>query len=103
MIIYSFVSIFTSSFVDTYSTVFHNPQSYIDTNAAAFETQNGETIVLYYNPYCTSYTEGNIFHYSQSKMCANFIYDLNGNNGPNTVGKDIGFLTALRILHSVTE
>ena len=28
-------------------------------------------------------------------MCANFIYDLNGNKGPNTVGKDIGFITAL--------
>ena len=28
-------------------------------------------------------------------MCVNFIYDLNGNRGPNTVGKDIGFITAL--------
>ncbi len=28
-------------------------------------------------------------------MCANFIYDLNGNKGPNAVGKDIGFITAL--------
>ena len=27
-------------------------------------------------------------------MCANFIYDLNGSKGPNTVGKDIGFMTA---------
>ena len=27
-------------------------------------------------------------------MCANFIYDLNGKKGPNTVGKDIGFMTA---------
>ena len=26
-------------------------------------------------------------------VCANFIFDLNGNKGPNTVGKDIGFLT----------
>ena len=28
-------------------------------------------------------------------MCANFIYDLNGIKGPNTVGKDIGAITAL--------
>ena len=28
-------------------------------------------------------------------MCANFIYDLNGSKGPNTVGKDIGFITAM--------
>ena len=28
-------------------------------------------------------------------MCANFVYDLNGNKGPNAVGKDIGFITAL--------
>lgn len=28
-------------------------------------------------------------------MCANFIYDLNGLKGPNTVGKDIGFITAI--------
>ena len=26
-------------------------------------------------------------------MCINFIYDLNGNKGPNTVGKDIGIMT----------
>ena len=33
--------------------------------------------------------------YAQPFMCANFVYDLNGNKGPNTMGKDIGFLTAL--------
>ncbi len=72
-----------------------NPQKDIDTNVSAFETQNGETIALYYNPYCTGDVEGNTWHYSQPKMCANFIYDLNGNKGPNAVGKDIGFITAL--------
>lgn len=29
------------------------------------------------------------------RICANFIYDLNGNKGPNTVGKDIGFMTVM--------
>ncbi len=76
----------------------HNPQSYIDTMSAAFETLNGETIVAYYNPYCTddevsSYSA--YWQYSQPKMCVNFLYDLNGNKGPNTVGKDIGFITVL--------
>ncbi len=65
-----------------------------DTKAAAFETQNGETIALYYNPNC-EVNSGEVLRYSQRFLCANFIYDLNGNKGPNTVGKDIGFLTAL--------
>ncbi len=85
---------FTSAY-STSSATYQNPQKDIDTKVAAFETQNGEIIAVYYNPYCTPNVEGNIYHYSQSKMCANFIYDLNGNKGPNTVGKDIGFVTAL--------
>ncbi len=69
--------------------------SQTDTKAAAFETQNGETIALYYNPDCVADMGNTEVHYSQEKMCANFIYDLNGNKGPNTVGKDIGFISAL--------
>ncbi len=65
-----------------------------DTKAAAFETQNGETVTLYYNPNCKDKIEAGSY-YSQPQMCADFIYDLNGNNGPNTVGKDIGFITTL--------
>ena len=75
----------------------------IDSKAAAFETQNGESIIVYYNPTCNgslaektfSDTSNNGGYKIQSKVCANFIYDLNGNKGPNTVGKDIGFMTAL--------
>ncbi len=88
-------SMFTSTYETASSSKYTNPQKDINTNAAAFETQNGEAIALYYNPYCTADTEGNVWHYSQPKMCANFIYDLNGNKGPNAVGKDIGFITAL--------
>ena len=65
-----------------------------DTKAAAFETQNGESIVVYYNPNCVSDRQEKGEHFSQPKMCVNFVYDLNGNKGPNTVGKDIGFITA---------
>ncbi len=86
---------FTDSYVTTSSAHFHNVQSDIDTNAAAFETQNGDTIVLYYNPFCIADLNETEWHYSHPKMCANFIYDLNGNKGPNSVGKDIGFITAL--------
>ncbi len=65
-----------------------------DTKAAAFETLNGETVTLYYNPKCIP-DGGDVHVYSQPYMCANFIYDLNGNKGPNSVGKDIGFIVAL--------
>ena len=67
----------------------------LDIKAAAFETQNGESILVYYNPNCVSYLNETGDYYTQPKMCANFVYDLNGNKGPNTVGKDIGFISAL--------
>ncbi len=63
-----------------------------DTKAAGFETENGESIAVFYNPLCSSDTTAN--HYVQNKMCVNFIYDLNGAEGPNQVGKDVGFITA---------
>ncbi len=63
-----------------------------DTKAAAFETVNGESVAVFYNPLCSSDTTTS--HHAQNKMCANFIYDLNGSEGPNQVGKDVGFITA---------
>ena len=63
-----------------------------DTKAAAFETVNGESIAVFYNPLCSSDTTAD--HYAQNKMCVNFVYDLNGSEGPNQVGKDVGFITA---------
>ncbi len=81
----------------------HNGYSIYKTKAAAFETANGESVVVYYNPTCigslneVSFTDdsaaGGIF--VQQRICANFIYDLNGSKGPNTVGKDIGFMTVM--------
>ncbi len=64
-----------------------------DTKAAAFETVNGESIAVFYNPLCSSDTTAN--HYVQNKMCVDFLYDLNGAEGPNQVGKDVGFIAAL--------
>ncbi len=90
---------FTNTFVgstesgSTYSRT--NPQKDIDTKVAAFETGNGESVALYYNPFCVADTREQDYNYIQPYMCANFIYDLNGTKGPNTVGKDIGFVTVL--------
>ena len=72
-----------------------------DTKAVAFETANGESILAFYNQSCrteylnqeTATQYGNFFGFPQSNMCVNFIYDLNGSKGPNTVGKDIGIIT----------
>ncbi len=70
-----------------------------NTKAAAFETQNGESIVVYYNPNCGFHNSNqglaNTGEYTQPTMCANFVFDLNGNKGPNTFGKDMGAITAL--------
>ncbi len=75
--------------------------SQIDTKTAAFETVNGESILTYYNPNCYGLPDADKANASQPKMCANFIYDLNGTKGPNTVGKDIGFLSVLYPADSV--
>ena len=74
--------------------------SQLNTKTAAFETQNGESIAVFYNPTCAADTEFTVtsalvWYHTQPKMCANFVYDLNGSKGPNTVGKDMGFITVL--------
>ncbi|MCM1010826.1 MAG: type II secretion system GspH family protein, partial [Fusobacterium sp.] len=89
-----------------------------NTKAAAFETANGESILVFYNPLCQSeLAKHELEDFAQTKMCANFVYDLNGSKGPNTVGKDIGVITALypsdtsvvapvpynKVFHSVTQ
>ena len=85
-----------------------NPQKDIDTNVGAFNTINGESVAVFYNPYCvTSDFEPRVSNgpnlYDNNIeltvafpwICANFVYDLNGIKGPNKVGKDIGVITAL--------
>ena len=64
-----------------------------DTDAAAFETMNGESIALYYNPNCKQISQALVNRHAQSEVCINMIYDLNGTKSPNEVGKDIGFIT----------
>ena len=64
----------------------------VDTTTAAFETLNGESVLLFYNPICEP-DFGKDYANTVSNMCANFLYDLNGKKGPNTIGKDMGFMT----------
>ncbi len=72
-----------------------------DSNAAAFETANGESILLFYFPKCQPDMNETTTYFVQPKICANMIYDLNGSKGPNTVGKDIGIMTVLYSTDSV--
>lgn len=76
----------------------------IESNVGAFETANGESLLVHYNPACKDKLSaqmvthmGNYFDANtiSPKMiaCANFVYDLNGKKGPNTMGKDMGFMT----------
>ena len=69
--------------------------SQIDTKAMAFETLNGESIITFYNPYCSRELKYGNLLYSQRSVCVNFVYDLNGKRGPNKMGKDVGYMTAL--------
>ena len=91
---------------DQFEATIANPQKYIDTNAVAFETANGEKVVLFYNPLCVSkdikYSVGNVdttgirnAYAFLPYMCAFFVYDLNGKKGPNKVGNDIWYMSAI--------
>lgn len=84
----------------------NSPVSIRNTKAAAFETANGESILAFYNPNCTAknvLVEGSSTGssgvsyglYTKQHVCANFVFDLNGKKGPNTVGKDIGVMSVL--------
>ena len=72
-----------------------NGLSYPQLTAAAFETVNGESVLAFYNRECQAFDllASNGYRTAQSKMCVNFVYDLNGSKGPNTFGKDIGIIS----------
>ena len=59
-----------------------------------FVLSNGYSVNLFYNPSCLSDSK-NASHWGQDRVCVNAIYDMNGLRKPNTVGKDIGFVTIL--------
>ena len=67
--------------------------------------KNGESVAVFYNPYCFSHDNvANSAHgwsssyiniYVLPYMCADFIYDLNGKKGPNRMGDDIWYMTLM--------
>lgn len=71
-----------------------------ETSVAAFQTPNGESVAVFYNPDCSpvdevgDYTGGyEIGKYKTlARACVNFVYDLNGLKSPNKIGKDIGII-----------
>ena len=80
-------------------------QHIVNTKAGAFITKNGESVAVFYNPYCiprdimahsnfSGYSD-RLEHRIQNYLCANFIYDLNGRKGPNRIGDDMGVITAM--------
>ena len=74
--------------------------SQTNTKAAAFETVNGECIAAYYNPNCQALSTETM-GYVATKLCANFVYDLNCSKGPNTIGKDMGYISVFYPTDSV--
>ncbi len=73
-----------------------------NTKAAAFETANGESILTFYNPNCSAENNEVVLNDGsqpgwvvKQQVCVNFVYDLNGNKGPNTLGKDIGTMSVM--------
>jgi len=92
-------NMFSGSFDTGSAIIEYNSQT--NTKSVAFETQNGESIIVFYNPQCQPDLNETSSYFTQTKMCANFIYDLNGSKGPNTMGKDIGFITALYSTDSI--
>lgn len=88
-------SMLVGSYTDSSDTVYNtsaNGGVIHNTKAAAFETANGESVAVFYNPFCGSDSTAN--HYVQNKMCVNLVYDVNGITGPNEMGRDMGFITA---------
>ena len=60
-----------------------------------FVMSNGYSVNLFYNPNCLSDNKDTGYNFAQDRVCVNAIYDMNGLRKPNTVGKDIGFVTIL--------
>lgn len=71
-------------------------RNFSNTKAAAFQTPNGESVAVYYDPSaCSALPQGTTTSNLQSRICVNFVYDVNGLKAPNQVGKDIGIVTAV--------
>ena len=84
----------------TANSVFNNGSNetiaYVDKNSYGFVTSNGYSVNLFYNGACESDLKNKtnyLDHYATvNHMCFFAIYDMNGQRGPNVVGKDIGLV-----------
>lgn len=68
-----------------------------ESRPVAFITANGDSVAVYYNPYCGEKQEATSTDYGlnhTNSVCVNFLYDINGLKGPNQFGKDLGMITA---------
>ena len=91
-IVYQFEPAFTQTFPKTLKELLYNMgYNYgvddgitTNTKAVAVETANGESIAVYYKPDCVDSDAASL-----PAICAHFIIDLNGLNGPNRIGYDI--------------
>ena len=71
---------------------FNGASSFKKTKPASFQTANGESLIVYYNPDCRPLYITETTRYPKETICANFIYDLNGADEPNEMGKDMGVM-----------
>ena len=77
-------------------------QAYAGKNSFGFVTGNGYGVNLFYNGACepdikntsamSTNDSGHKYYSIQDQMCFFAIYDMNGQRGPNVVGKDIGLV-----------
>ena len=89
---------FPKNLAELYSPIAQSKSNYspINTKAVAFETVNGESAVVYYNPKCVDFSDGQFNDgYWMPRICLNIVYDLNGKKGPNKIYEDIHFITVL--------
>jgi hypothetical protein len=73
-------------------------------NAVGLILNNGTRMSLVYNKNCSENTVAfdSNDSYGQNHVCANFVFDTNGKEGPNQLGKDIGFATVINPTNTVT-
>ena len=68
-----FNKLFTDSYYDGIKT-YQNPQSFINTKSGAFETQNGESVLVLYNPSCEPDMNEKDWHYAQPKKHGGLLH-----------------------------
>ena len=96
--------------VDPAKTTWSTSKKMAAADAAYFQTLDGFSVALYYNPHCASSEQNDLVardyggsdasykgitiagQWAVDTVCFNAVYDMNGPKGPNQVGKDVGFV-----------